>query len=147
MADLVCTSTSTRRNLAEVGLSQPPFATLQIVSGAPNGPATLQSPFVPLVLPTSSYPIFMPRTRLDSVHPGNRSQRAGRQDQEYNLNVQYALGQDYLLQVGYVGTRSLHRPGQIEFDQALLGQPAEPDERRDDELGQQCDRSACPFRV
>ena len=43
--------------------------------------------------------------------------------QEYNLNVQYAFAQDYLLEVGYVGTRSQHRSGQIEFDQALLASP------------------------
>ena len=41
-------------NLAEQTVAQLPFATLQIVSGDPNGPATLQSPFVPLVLPASS---------------------------------------------------------------------------------------------
>ncbi len=40
--------------------------------------------------------------------------------------MQYALGHDYLLQVGYVGTRSYHRPGQIEFDQALLASPQNP---------------------
>ena len=36
------------------------------------------------------------------------------------------LGHDYLLQVGYVGTRSSHRPGQMEFDQALLASPQNP---------------------
>ena len=46
--------------------------------------------------------------------------------EEYNLNVQYALGHDYLLQVGYVGTQSVHRSGQIEFDQALLASPQNP---------------------
>jgi hypothetical protein len=46
--------------------------------------------------------------------------------EEYNLNLQYALGRDYLLEVGYVGTRSLHRPGQVEFDQALLASPQSP---------------------
>jgi hypothetical protein len=46
--------------------------------------------------------------------------------QEYNLNLQYAPGDDYLLEVGYVGTRSSHRPGQVEFDQALLASPANP---------------------
>ncbi len=49
-------------NIAETGLSQPPYSTLNIIQGAANGPATLQSPFVPLVLPASSYPIFVPRS-------------------------------------------------------------------------------------
>jgi hypothetical protein len=114
-------------NLASTTLSQPPFATLQIVSGGPNGPATLQSPFVPLVLPTSSYPIFMPRTPtsvpfLEGTDPNIRDGRT----QEYNLNLQYLLGRNYVLQVGYVGTSSGHRPGQIEFDQASLASPQNP---------------------
>ncbi len=114
-------------NLAEVGLSQPPFSTLQLVSGAPNGPATLQSPFVPLVLPNSSYPIFKPRTPTSTPFiQGTDPNLLDGTTQEYNLNVQYDLGHEYLLQVGYVGTRSYHRPGQLGFDQALLASPQNP---------------------
>ena len=114
-------------NLAEQTLTQPPFATLNIVSGAPNGPATLQSPFVPLVLPNSSYPIFQPRTPTSTpfIEGTNPNIRDGR-TQEYNLNVQYAPGRDYLLEIGYVGTNSAHRPGQVEFDQAALASPQNP---------------------
>lgn len=111
-------------NIAEATLGQPPFSTLQIVSGAANGAATLQSPFVPLVLPDSSYPIFIPRTPTSVPFlQGTDPNLVDSQTQEYNLNVQYAFAKDYVLQVGYVGTRSLHRPGQIEFDQALLASP------------------------
>jgi hypothetical protein len=46
--------------------------------------------------------------------------------QEYNLNVQYAFAQDYLLDVGYVGSQSIHRLGQIEFNQSLLASPQAP---------------------
>ena len=114
-------------NLAEQTISQAPFATLQIVSGTPNGPATLASPFVPLVLPKSSYPAFMPRTAtsvpfIEGTDPFVLDGRT----QEYNLNVQYAPGDDYVVEVGYVGTVSDHRPGQIEFDQALLASPSSP---------------------
>jgi hypothetical protein len=114
-------------NLAEQTLSQPPFATLQIVSGAPNGPATLQSPFVPLVLPKASYPVFMQRTAtsvpfIEGTDPDVLDGRT----QEYNLNLQYAPGGDYLVEIGYVGTLSSHRPGQVEFDQALLASPQTP---------------------
>jgi len=114
-------------NLAEQTLTQPPFATLQIVSGDPNGPATLQSPFVPLILPASSYPIFMPRTPTSVPFiEGTDPNVLDGKTYEYNLNVQYALGRDYLVEVGYVGTRSVHRPGQFEFDQALLASPENP---------------------
>jgi hypothetical protein len=114
-------------NLAEQTDTQPPFATLQFISGSPNGAATLQSPFVPLILPKSSYPIFMPRTPdstpfIEGTNPGMQDDRT----QEYNLNVQAALGRGYLLQVGYVGTQSAHRSGQVEFDQALLASPQSP---------------------
>lgn len=114
-------------NLAEQTLAQLPFATLQFVAGDPNGAATLQSPFVPLVLPASSYPVFMPRSPasasfIEGTNPGMRDGRT----QEYNLNVQYAMGRGYLLEVGYVGTQSAHRSGQVEFDQALLASPGNP---------------------
>jgi hypothetical protein len=114
-------------NLVEVGISQPPYSTLNIVSGAPNANATLQSPFVPLVPPASTYPIFMPRTPTSTpfIQGTNPNVKDGK-TYEYNLNFQYALGRDYLLEVGYVGTKSLHRPGQYEFDQAQLASPEHP---------------------
>jgi hypothetical protein len=40
--------------------------------------------------------------------------------------VQYAFASDYLFELGYVGTRSTHRPGSIEFNQALLASPSRP---------------------
>jgi hypothetical protein len=114
-------------NIAESTLGQPPFSTLQIVSGTPNGAATLASPFVPTVLPKSSYPIFTPLSNdafpfLQGTDPSLRDA----QTQEYNLNLQYAIASNYLFEVGYVGTHSLHRSGQIEFDQATLASPQHP---------------------
>lgn len=114
-------------NLAEVGLSQPPFSTLQILQNGQNAAATLQSPFSPLVLPVTSYPIFMPRIPgagpfLEGTDPNVLDGKT----QEYNVNIQYALGRDFLLDVGYVGAQSNHRPGQIQFDQALLASPQNP---------------------
>lgn len=114
-------------NLAEQTLSQLPFATSQFASGPQNAPATLQSPFVPFVLPPSSYPIFVPRSPatfpfIESVNPNLKDGRT----QEYNLNLQFAPGRNYLVQVGYVGTNSAHRSGQVEFDQALLASPQAP---------------------
>jgi hypothetical protein len=45
---------------------------------------------------------------------------------EYNLNAQIALAHDYLLEVGYVGTHSLHELGCAEFNQAQLASPTHP---------------------
>ena len=56
-------------NLAESGLSQPPFRHCKLSCGSRQRAGHLASPFVPLVLPNSSYPIFMPRTPTShSVH-------------------------------------------------------------------------------
>lgn len=113
--------------IAEQIINDPPFTLSQIISGAPNGSATLQSPFAPLVPPSSAFPIFMPLTPtstpfIESTNPHLRDSRT----QEFNLNVQYAIGQGYVLEVGYVGTVSTHRSGQVEFDQALLSSPGNP---------------------
>lgn len=114
-------------NIVEQTLSQSPFALLQIQSGAANGQATLQSPFTPLVPPSSSFPRFTPRTSgstpvIEGTNPNLRDGLT----QEYNFNIQYAMGLGYLLDVGYVGTRSLHRPGFLQFDQAALASPQNP---------------------
>lgn len=45
--------------------------------------------------------------------------------QQWGLGVQYALTPDMLLDVGYVGSRSLHQPTQTFFNQATL--PTTPD--------------------
>ncbi|WP_263352972.1 TonB-dependent receptor [Acidicapsa acidisoli] len=114
--------------IVESGLSQPPYSTGNIVQGAANGAATLQSPYDPLVLPTSSYPIFVARSSaspLPFTQGADPNIKDGKTE-EYNLNVQYAPGHDYLLEVGYVGTWSVHRPGQIEFNQSLLASPQNP---------------------
>jgi hypothetical protein len=112
---------------AESTLGQQPFSTLQILSDSTNAGATLQSPFTPLLPSTASYPIFMSRVPggfpfLEGLSPRTTDPYT----QEYNLNVQYAFGSDYLLEVGYVGTHSQHRPGSIEFNQALLASPQNP---------------------
>ena len=114
-------------NIAESTLGQPPFALLQIQSGVPNGPATLQSPYVPLVPSGPSFPIYTPLVPngtpfIEGTSPNLKDGKT----YEYNLNLQYELGRDSLLQVGYVGTQSVHRPGQFEFDQALLASPENP---------------------
>ena len=113
--------------LSEQLLAQEPFSTFQFFAGSSNAGATLQAPFVPLLPPNATYPMFSPR-----VPGGGPSVTAiSRQmidpyTQEYNLNAQIALAHDYLLEVGYVGTRALHVAGCSEFNQALLASPTNP---------------------
>jgi Carboxypeptidase regulatory-like domain/TonB dependent receptor len=113
--------------IAEQTVNDPPFTLLQIVGGAPNGGASLASPFVPLVPPSAGFPIYVARTPdstpfIEATNPNLQDSRT----HEYNLNVETALGQGFLLQVGYVGTQSQHRSGQWEFDQAYLASPQNP---------------------
>jgi hypothetical protein len=113
--------------LAENLLAQEPFSTFQFFAGASNGGATLQQPFTPLLPVNSSYPLFSPRVPGGGPSVAAISRRmTDPYTQEYNLNSQIALGRDYLLEVGYVGTRSLHMAGCTEFNQALLASPANP---------------------
>jgi hypothetical protein len=114
-------------NLAEQTMDQMPFATQQFIAGGPNAGASLQNPFVPQIPQNSAYPIFQPRTPTSTpfIESTNPNMLDGR-TQEYNLNVQVGLGRGYVFQVGYVGTQSSHRSGQLEFDQALLASPQNP---------------------
>jgi hypothetical protein len=113
--------------MSESLVSQPPYSAFQFIAGAQNGPASLDAPFTPLLPALSSFPIFTPRI------PGGGSTVVGVstrvQDpytEEYNLNVQAGLGGNTLVELGYVGTRSLHVAGSVEFNQALLASPANP---------------------
>jgi hypothetical protein len=113
--------------LAENLLTQEPFSTFQFFSGAANGGATLQVPFVPLLPSNDSYPMFAPR--LPGGGPSVTAisrQMIDPYTQEYNLNTQIALAHDYLLEIGYVGTRGLHVAGCRQFNQALLASPTNP---------------------
>jgi len=110
--------------MAESLLSQAPYATFQFISGAQNGPASLDSPFTPLLPRQSSYPIFP--LRIPGGGPtvvGVATHVTDPYTQEYNVNLQAALGEDLLAELGYVGTRSLHVGGSVEFNQALLASP------------------------
>ncbi|HLY42823.1 MAG TPA: carboxypeptidase-like regulatory domain-containing protein [Terracidiphilus sp.] len=113
--------------LAENLLAQEPFSTFQFFSGASNGGATLQQPFVPLLPADSTYPAFSPRIPGGGPSVTAISRKmVDPYTEEYNLNAQIAFARDYLLEVGYVGTRSLHEAGCLEFNQALLASAANP---------------------
>ncbi len=113
--------------IVESLVAQEPFSTFQFAFGPANGPATLQTPFSPLLPSQSSYPIFSPR--IPGGGPSITAVARNITDpytEEYNLNTQIEIAHDYLFEVGYVGTRSLHVAGSIEFNQALLASSTNP---------------------
>ncbi len=116
-------------NVPEQTLSQAPFAFAQFTPGVLNAAASLEDPFVPSLPQSSAFPIFSPLTQNSPNPPFIEATNPNLKDgktYEYNLNLQYELGHDYVLQAAYVGTKSVHRPGQFVFDQALLASPASP---------------------
>jgi len=98
-----------------------PFSLQQLAFGAQNAAATLQDPFNPMLPPPSSFPIYQPRIAGGGSYTSGVSPHiVDPYSQEYNLNLQYAFQGNFLLEVGYVGTRTAHSPGRIEFNQAEL---------------------------
>ncbi len=111
--------------LLDVG--QLPFSLTQSLLGSLNSAATLQQPFVPPLPPNSAYPIFIPRTPTSALAQGAIAQNIqSPYTQQYNLNVQYEFARDFLLQVGYVGSKTTHLAGCVQFNQALIATPQNP---------------------
>ena len=114
-------------DLVEQTVGQPPFSFKQSFSGAQNAAATFQQPYVPALPPDSSFPNFLPRT------PGGGLSLAavGRNltspyVQQYDLNVQVELQRDLVWQGGYVGAKTTHQAGCVEFNQAAIATPQNP---------------------
>jgi hypothetical protein len=104
-----------------------PFSLQKLDFGAQNAGSTLQNPFVPLLPPASSFPIYQPRLPGGGAYTSGVSPHViDPYTQEYNLNLQYAFAKTFLLEVGYVGTHTAHSPGRIEFNQALLASSQNP---------------------
>ena len=113
--------------LAEDLVGQPPFSTSQFYGGSQNAGATLAQPFSPLLPSQASYPIFLPR--IPGGGPtvtGISTHIVDPYTEEYDLNTQFAMFRNYLAELGYVGTRSIHVAGCSEFNQSLLASATNP---------------------
>jgi hypothetical protein len=104
-----------------------PFSVFRLNAGTANAQATFQDPF-PQPFPTpESFPMFpayspATTTTIYSVAPGFRPAMV----QQYSLNLQAELHQDYLLEVGYVGTHGTHLVRQRSLNQALSASTGDP---------------------
>jgi hypothetical protein len=104
-----------------------PFSVFRLNAGTANATATFQAPFPqPFPTPESfpSFPAYSPST-VTTIHttaPGFGPARV----QQYSLNVQAALYERSLLEVGYVGTRGTHLSRLRSLNQAIAASPDHP---------------------
>ncbi|MGD0800805.1 MAG: carboxypeptidase-like regulatory domain-containing protein [Terracidiphilus sp.] len=104
-----------------------PFSLQELSFGTENATSSLQNPFVPLLPLASSFPVYQPRMPGAGAYTSAVSPHViDPYTQEYNLNLQYAFANSFLLEVGYVGAHTTHSPGRIEFNQALLASTQSP---------------------
>ena len=106
---------------------QPPFAEEQTLFFAQAAGSSEKTPFSPALPLANTFPTFIPRVpggtlTITGVDPNIQDPST----QEYNLNLQTAISRSLLFEGGYVGTRSAHIPGGVEFNQALLASPSNP---------------------
>ena len=104
-----------------------PYSEFRLISGQANADATFQSPFAqPFPTPESfpMFPAYSPSnsTTIYAVAPGFRPTMV----QQYSLNVQTELHKDWLLEVGYVGTRGTNLVRQRSLNQALSASGSHP---------------------
>lgn len=99
-----------------------PYSVFRLNGGKANANATFQAPF-PQPFPTpDSFPFFpayspTTTTTIYSVAPDFRPAMI----QQYSLGVQSELYREWLLEVGYVGTRGIDLVRQRSLNQALSG--------------------------
>lgn len=104
-----------------------PFALLRLNTGPENGRATFQSPFLQPFPTTEAFPLFpsYSLTTTITIFTTSPSFRAANV-QQYSLNLQGQLHEDWLLEIGYVGTRGLHLQRLRSLNQAALASPGNP---------------------
>jgi hypothetical protein len=105
------------------GAGGPPFGEVRIISAFANAGATFANPLPPV----PSFPNFIPyspTTQITAlfVDPHFRPPVT----QQYSLNVQTVLGHNFLLEVGYIGTRGTHGLVRRNLNQALLASDSNP---------------------
>jgi hypothetical protein len=106
------------------GITAPPFADARNASGTANATANLANPFGPLLAPNDFplFPVYTPTTQLNFGFDAIDSRPPI--TQEYSLNLQTQLARDYLLEIGYVGSRGTHLVEGVYVEQAGWATPS-----------------------
>jgi len=104
-----------------------PFSEFRLNAGQANSRATFNAPFAQPFPTPASFPLFpayspTTATTVYSIAPGFRPANF----QQFSLNLQAALHPNWLLEVGYVGSRGEHLLRQRSLNQALSASPEHP---------------------
>ena len=104
-----------------------PYSEFRLNAGQSNASATFQAPFAqPFPTPDSfpAFPAYSPTTSttIYGAAPGFRPAMV----QQYSLNLQTELRENWLLEAGYVGTRGEHLVRQRSLNQALSASASDP---------------------
>lgn len=104
-----------------------PFSEFRLNAGQANANATFNTPFAQPFPTPASFPLFpayspTTSTTVYSIAPGFRPAMF----QQFSLNLQAALHANWLLEVGYVGSRGEHLLRQRSLNQALSASPDHP---------------------
>jgi hypothetical protein len=104
-----------------------PYGLLRVVTGPPNGAATLANPFASPIPTPASFPMFVkytPSTAFsqNAVDPDLRPGKV----YQFSLNLQTELGRNLLLEVGYAGTRGIRLLRIRSVNQALWASSSNP---------------------
>jgi hypothetical protein len=106
-------------------LLEPPFNIFASQSGVNNAAATFQNPFNPPLPAVPAWPRNFPASAQ-----GSRSFLASNLNtpttQQWNLNLQYEIVSNLLLEVGYVGGHGTHLYGTRDYNTPLLASPSNP---------------------
>ena len=115
---------TTQTSFIHLGFSEPfAEAGVEVAASSP----TLANPFAQPIPPVSAFPVWMPYSpssslSISAVAPDIRPSIV----QQYSMNLQTAFANDFLLEVGYVGTRGTHLFRERAPNQALLASPSDP---------------------
>ena len=110
----------------QLGFTQP-FSSIGVNVYPFNSTSTFANPFPQPIPQLSAYPLwnsYSPSTSnsIITMAPNLRPSIT----QEYSLNTQASLGHNFLLEVGFVGTRGTHVFRGVSLNQADLASPANP---------------------
>jgi hypothetical protein len=104
-----------------------PFGQLRISVGPPNAAATFANPFPAPIPSEASYPRFFPYTpntafTVNAVDPNVRPGTI----EQYSLSLQTQFARNYLVEIGYVGTRGSDLLRLVSVNQAFLASATNP---------------------